>query len=419
MNELIKQETPAPVQITEDIQVSLNRLGRELETHAESGIRIGKELLHLKDITPHGKFGELVEWAYGLKKDTRANYMNVALKFGESSTRVDFSSRVLIELSRPSVPDSAREEAQELAESGETVTVKKAKEIATDHKELEELKAKLAEKEEQLKRSNITKGDLLTKLSELSTQQPTNYPLIPEVQKLLDSGDIMPAKAKALQTLTPDGQGVWFTEFMSKFSLENQLNEERRSAQKANEKALKAIEEKEAAIAKLSEITNNPETAQIIAKHELQLKQMREEYQMKLHQERKQMAKEASEFQAKMHREKIEKAEKEKALAEKREQEAKTKASAAWKSNDELIRENKKLKSQLEVDNPTNIDNSRALKLVDELKHLDWTFPDIKAEAELAAGEMHETKKLIIEIINRWSSLLQELDDQAIINITN
>ena len=31
-----------PINITEDIQVSLNRLGRDLETHAESGIRIGK-----------------------------------------------------------------------------------------------------------------------------------------------------------------------------------------------------------------------------------------------------------------------------------------------------------------------------------------------------------------------------------------
>ena len=68
---------------------------------------------NLKEVTPHGKFGELVEWAYGLKKDIRSNYINVALKFGESSTRVDFSNRVLIELSRPSVSESAREEAAE------------------------------------------------------------------------------------------------------------------------------------------------------------------------------------------------------------------------------------------------------------------------------------------------------------------
>ena len=96
-----------PIKISEEIQVSLNRLGRDLETHAESGIRIGKELIYLKEITPHGQFGELVEWAYGLKKHTRTNYMNVAVKFGEKSTRVDFSNRVLIELSRPSVPKTA------------------------------------------------------------------------------------------------------------------------------------------------------------------------------------------------------------------------------------------------------------------------------------------------------------------------
>ena len=95
----------------------------------------------------------------------------------------------------------------------------------------------------------------------------------------------------------------------------------------------------------------------------------------------------------------------------------KDKASPACRKNDELIRENKKLQSQIEVDKPSNIDNARALKLESELKHLDWTFPDIKAEAELAGGEMHETKKIIIEIINRWSSLLQELDGQEIIEI--
>ena len=89
-----------PINITEDIQVSLNRLGRDLETHAESGIRIGKELIYLKEITPHGKYRELAECAYGLKRSTITNYMQVAEKFGQNANQLAFSSTVLIELSR-------------------------------------------------------------------------------------------------------------------------------------------------------------------------------------------------------------------------------------------------------------------------------------------------------------------------------
>ncbi len=103
MNELQTTSAP-PVEITDEIQSSLNRLGRELETHAESGIRIGKELLLLKEIVPHGKFGELVEWKYGLKDTLRKNYMKVAEVYGEMGARVPFSNRVMNELSRPTDP---------------------------------------------------------------------------------------------------------------------------------------------------------------------------------------------------------------------------------------------------------------------------------------------------------------------------
>ncbi len=227
MNDLIKQEQPpAPVKITEDIQVSLNRLGRELETHAESGIRIGKELLHLKDITPHGKFGELVEWAYpNFKHAMRENYMNVARKYGQNPNLLGFSNTVLIELSRPSVPEAAREEAQELAEAGSPVTVAKAKEIVADHKEIEELRAELEESKAKLKRSSENNAKLLEKLTEAKASEPKTYPLISNIQELLGKGEIMPAKAKALQTLTAEGQSDWYSLYVAKFSLENQLIE--------------------------------------------------------------------------------------------------------------------------------------------------------------------------------------------------
>lgn len=407
MNDLIKQEQELlPFDYS---TLNLNIQDVEFLKSKELSIKVrtsqtifenGRDLLEAKEKVGHGNFLKWVEGCFPWSQDTANRYMNVAKSF-QNTHGAEFQkiqAKALYLLSAPSTPEVVRQEAVELAESGETVTHAKAKELVAAHKEIERLKAE----NEYLKST---------------PDEPITFPLIPEIENLLKTGRIMPAKAKMIQDMTPSNQRIWLSEFMGKFSAENQADEAKKKAQKALEKAMKAIEEKESAIAKLSEVTENPQTAEIIAKHELQLKHMKERYEMDLRESEKRIAKEASEFQAKMHREKIEKAEKEKALAEKREKEMKDKASAAWRKNDELIRENKKLQSQIEVDKPSNIDNARALKLESELKHLDWTFPDIKAEAELAGGEMHETKKIIIEIINRWSSLLQELDGQEIIEI--
>ena len=58
--------------------------------------------------------------------------MNVARQFGQKDSRLSFSNQILIELSRPSVPEAAREEAEE----HEKLTVKQAKEIAKANKRM-------------------------------------------------------------------------------------------------------------------------------------------------------------------------------------------------------------------------------------------------------------------------------------------
>lgn len=76
--------------------------------------RAGEDYLPTDGNCPHGKFGELVEWAYGLRPWMCSNYMNVAQHYGNQICgHSQFSKNLLIELSRPSIPDSARIEAAE------------------------------------------------------------------------------------------------------------------------------------------------------------------------------------------------------------------------------------------------------------------------------------------------------------------
>lgn len=371
--------------------------------------RMAQDIIELSQIAHeyHQEFGyqDYITW---VKEDLKlgttygANLLNVFENFGSTTQCVveNIQTSALRLLSAPSTPNSAREEALELAEAGETITNKQAKEITEAHKELETLRLKYAE------------------LEAKTNQPPTplEYSLLSNVQSLLDAGKIMPAKAKAIRTMTPDAQAVWYTDYVQKISAENQVDEKKAELQKIQAQALKAITEKEEALKQLKEFAGQDNTV-LISKYETQISLMKDDYNRKLLQDRKDIEKQAKELYSRTNKERLEQIEKEKALAEKREKEAREKASAAWKHNDELTRENKKLQSQLEVDKPTNIDNARALKLSSELKHLEWTFPDIRSEAELAGGEMHETKKVIIEIINKWSSLLQELDNQDIITI--
>ncbi len=359
----------------------------------------GRDLLEAKEKVGHGNFLKWVEGCFPWSQDTANRYMNVAKSF-QNTHGAEFQkiqAKALYLLSAPSTPEVVRQEAVELAESGETVTHAKAKELAAENKEIEALKAKLAEKEEQL----------------LLVTKPTIYPLMSNIQELLNKGQIMPAKAKALQTLTAEGQSVWFTEYVSKFSLENQLNEERRTAQKALEKAMKAIEEKEAAIAKLSEVTENPQTAEIIAKHELQLKHMKERYEMDLRESEKRIAREATEFQAKVHREKIEEAIKAKEKAERDAKQKNDHYNALAAESHKLKSKIESLEEQLEVNTPTNIDlaRARAIKEATELFHNQLIrFED---DRKTCGGTMEKSLAAVdnaISTLSAWRNRVKGID---------
>lgn len=387
MNEIVKRETPAPVVITEDIQVSLNRLGRELETHAESGIRIGKELINLKEITPHGKFGELVEWAYGLKEDTRQNYMNVALRYGNNPTRVGFSTRVLIELSRPSVPESARAAAAQENE----LTVKQAKELAAAHKRIQELE---------------------------SGKAPNKENLIPGLLKKYKGASITPGMADRLSVLPKETQDI----FLSLFETTSSARKEQQSAMEDKLRALedlnKISKERDEIKQQLEKIATT-DTASILLEKEAALKHIREDYDRKLIEVRKSIGKEASEFHEQRFKDQIKAAEEAKAKAERKATEERERAAAAWERQRELEANIKKLESQLEVDNPTNVDNARVRHIVDAGKGFVIAINELRKDMDRIGGGMEKSLEAVTDIINKASLELAKLQgmQDAIITI--
>lgn len=401
MNDLITPEFDYSVLSTQQLTIVKFCESEIDDILRASSYHIGKILIKVKEELGHGHFGDWLQSnRWGWSERTAQKMINIAINFKSAETADLFPNReTQALLAAPSTPEAARERAIEAVENGDVVTHAKAKEIIEKEKQIEAITKKCEELEE--------------KLSILS--QPQTYEIIPDLQNILH--ELMPATIRKFSTWTPEAQSDWHSQYMGKKFAENQNNDERRKAQIAQEKAMKAIEEKESAIAKMAEVTNNPNTAQIIANHEIDLKNMKAQYKRDLEAERVQMAKAATEFQAKQHRDRIKKAEEDKALAEKREQEMRDKANAAWGENDKLERDIKKLQAQLEVDNPTNVDAVMEKQVRGLGKSILFTLKELKNDWQRIGGGMENSITAFEQILEEASLNLSEikgLNDQII-----
>lgn len=268
-----------------------------------------------------------------------------------------------------STPESAREEMRERIADGQKIDKETAEELIKAHKEIDRLKAEN------------------TALKSCEKPQPEPK-LLPELQALLDSGEIMPARARILSTATDEQQRTYLQEHSYNRVLLSDIENKKR--------------ELEAAKAKLTELESRPKPEPKIIEKIVEKLPEGTESKIKDAEDKNKKATKALKTV--------------KALEDSK-AEIQTRAEKLHKERNDLEREIKVLKSQLVVDTPSSIDNARALKLGRMLKELDWIFPDIRKEVELAGGEMHETKKMIIEIIKSWSSMLQNIDGQILIDI--
>ncbi|MEA1966690.1 MAG: hypothetical protein U9N77_00470 [Thermodesulfobacteriota bacterium] len=387
MDEIQPKDNP-PITMTEEIQSCLARLGRELETHIESGIRVGKELIYLKQITPHGKWSKLAEQTHGLKLRMCQNYIRIAETFGDQTRNVlRFSNLVLIELSRPSTPESARKAA--LKE--DSLTAKQAKELSAAHKRIQELE---------------------------SPRKPDLENLIPDLMKKYKGASITIGTANRLSCLDEGQQQSFLSIIESKQFEENQNKKLSDEKLKVLEDLAKATRERDEVKLELEKVSTT-DTASVLIEKEKELKQIKKEYDRQLIAQRQEAEKTASELHERRFKDQIEQAEKYREKAEKKAKEERERATAAWTRYQEHETEIKNLKNQLDVDNPTNVDNAR-LKHVEETgSGLFIVINEIKKDMESIGGGMDLSIERLEEIIKKASLEVIKLQETGneIINV--
>ena len=112
---------------TTGIKRLVRRSGQDL-------IDIGQSLIDVKDKLEHGQFYLWLETEIGLNYRTANRFMSVAERFkSEQLLDLDILPSALYELSSPSVPEAATEEALLRAKQGEKISVDTAKKIKSKH----------------------------------------------------------------------------------------------------------------------------------------------------------------------------------------------------------------------------------------------------------------------------------------------
>lgn len=88
----------------------------------EGIVNVGKALLEVRDILPHGEFGNWIKNNFNWSHDTANNFMNVARKFPTLPDGAEFEKSALYLLAKNSTPQQAREQAIQQAEQGIKIT---------------------------------------------------------------------------------------------------------------------------------------------------------------------------------------------------------------------------------------------------------------------------------------------------------
>ena len=122
-------------QLAKQVSDRAQRIRQRVKKTVEGIIEVGKELLTVKALLPHGRFGAWLKTEFGWGERTAENFMNVAERFG---AKYEIIADLMLQptaaylLAAPTVPDQAREKAISRAEAGEQITAALAKEIVSE-----------------------------------------------------------------------------------------------------------------------------------------------------------------------------------------------------------------------------------------------------------------------------------------------
>lgn len=99
-------------------------------------LKIGRRLIEVKGMLPHGVFGEWIAAEFGMSERMSQNIMNVAREYEGKSETVSFlSDSVLYLLAAPSTPETARQAVEEMVRAtGDVPTRRQVKRVIAEHR---------------------------------------------------------------------------------------------------------------------------------------------------------------------------------------------------------------------------------------------------------------------------------------------
>lgn len=121
--------------VAEQVRSSAQAIHQQLQNTLESAVKIGQELLAVKEALEHGHFLPWLRAEFGWSERTAYNFMSVAQRFELATiANLPIQPTAAYLLAAPSVPDEARQAAIEKAEAGEEISTTVAKEIVAEAK---------------------------------------------------------------------------------------------------------------------------------------------------------------------------------------------------------------------------------------------------------------------------------------------
>mgnify|MGYP003643461056 CR=1 FL=1 len=165
-----------PASAAKEAEAAAKRIRHRLNAHS---IEIGKELLAIKKVLKHGKFGKWLEFHFGWKERTAQNYMNSATAFGSTPQVIDIlPPSTVYKLAAKSTPDAIRQSVIDEIKRGEKPDPKQIEKKIAATKNAAPQKAVAAEKmalDSSQKPSDVLPDDVLASLDRaLAAEEPVN-----------------------------------------------------------------------------------------------------------------------------------------------------------------------------------------------------------------------------------------------------
>lgn len=149
MNEF--QYLDLPVDHALVVRSATERIHLRMKRASEDIVEIGRDLIEVKKVLPHGQFGHWLQAEFEMTDRTAQNFIRVAEKFGNKNEIIAFfNPTILYELSAPSTPDPVVVQAIKKIETGEKVTVADVQKWKAAHKKAQDKVSELEKEVEGL-----------------------------------------------------------------------------------------------------------------------------------------------------------------------------------------------------------------------------------------------------------------------------